>query len=232
LAFQSNTDLAGFQTNGFDQVYLYDSQTDSLTCASCRSDGEASSSDASLGDPEDGGSNFNHHFPESVLDDGSVFFSTSDPLLAADVNATRDVYAFHDDRVSLISRGKLATTSFFLEATPDGSDVFFLTDDRLVSQDQDNVADVYDARVGGGIAAQNVVPTPPCSGEGCRGATGPLSPPLVPGSEAVTGPGNRSQRVGKHCTGNRHKKRVKGKTRCVRQKAPPRHSKTDRRHAR
>ena len=37
---------------------------------------------------------------------------------------------------------------------PIGNNVFFFTTQGLVAQDRDELVDVYDARVGGGIAAQ------------------------------------------------------------------------------
>ncbi len=47
------------------------------------------------------------------------------------------------------------TSPSFADASASGNDVFFFTDQPLVGQDQDSLVDVYDARVGGGIAAQS-----------------------------------------------------------------------------
>jgi hypothetical protein len=49
--------------------------------------------------------------------------------------------------VSLLSSGSSSRESAFLEATPNGSDVFFLTAAQLVPQDTDTAFDIYDARV-------------------------------------------------------------------------------------
>ena len=47
---------------------------------------------------------------------------------------------------SLISGGSSDHESAFLEATPDGSGVFFLTEAQLLPQDTDTAFDIYDAR--------------------------------------------------------------------------------------
>jgi hypothetical protein len=49
--------------------------------------------------------------------------------------------------VGLISSGTSQNESAFLEATPNGDDVFFLTTARLAPQDSDDAFDIYDARV-------------------------------------------------------------------------------------
>ncbi len=49
--------------------------------------------------------------------------------------------------VGLISSGSSQKESAFLEATPSGNDVFFLTAAQLSPQDTDDAFDIYDARV-------------------------------------------------------------------------------------
>jgi DNA-binding beta-propeller fold protein YncE len=197
FAFVTTAPLAGYDTDGGAKchalrlvnegahslstlclaLYLYDSHDGTLTCPSCRSDGRPTTGDVGIGQPLGGGSSLNRMFARSVLDDGTVFFDTPDPLVAADSNGTRDVYSSHNGRATLISGGSQPTSATFLEATPNGNDVFFATSDRLVGQDQDDTTDLYDARVGGGIAAQSPVPgRAPCSGGQCREpATGPTT---------------------------------------------------------
>ena len=93
--------------------------------------------------------------------------------------------------VYLISSGKSPFPSLFGDASASGSDVFFFTRQRLVGQDEDELQDVYDARVGGGLGAQNPPSPNPCtSAEACR--------PVVPAPPAeglaatpnFVGPGN------------------------------------------
>jgi hypothetical protein len=130
-------------------------------------------------------------FARSLLDDGTVFFDTPDALVAADSNGARDVYSSRNGRVTLISRGTQAFGATFVEATPDGHDVFFVTGDRLVGQDRDDTDDLYDARIGGGIASQSPVPGPAsCAGDQCREpASGPTTsaPPASQTSNPVAG---------------------------------------------
>jgi sugar lactone lactonase YvrE len=159
------------------ELFLYDTQDGSLTCPSCRSDADRPSGDARMAQTPGGGSSLNRLVARSVLDDGTVFFDTPDPLVGADANGTRDVYSSRDGRVTLISRGSQPVDSSFLEATSDGSNVFFVTRDRLVAQDTDQTSDLYDARIGGGLAGQTPEGGPaPCSGDQCReGSAGPTT---------------------------------------------------------
>jgi hypothetical protein len=162
------------------EVYLYDTQTAQLSCPSCRDDGVAPTGDTQIGQATE--SSFGRYQARAVNDDGTVYFDTTDPLLPSDVNGTRDVYAYRSGHLTLISPGTRADDATFADATPDGSNVFFITSERLVGQDVDNIADLYDARLGGGIAEQ----TPPparaaCAGPECREpGSGPVSSPAAP----------------------------------------------------
>jgi hypothetical protein len=96
----------------------------------------------------------------------------------------------------LISTGKSPFPSLFGDASVNGSDVFFFTRQQLVGQDTDELQDVYDARVGGGLAGQNLPPVIPCEGlEACHGAA--QTPPVEgsPATPGFFGPGNAP---GKH----------------------------------
>jgi hypothetical protein len=91
----------------------------------------------------------------------------------------------------LISTGKSEFPSLFGDASEAGKDVFFFTRQRLVGQDKDELQDVYDARIGGGLSGQNQVSPPPCEGaEACRG---PVQAPPSQGSPVTptfVGPAN------------------------------------------
>ena len=167
------------------EVYLYDAQTDQLSCASCPADSGRPNGHARLGDPT---LELSGYFPQHVTDDGTVYFDTATPLVAWDANGTRDVYAYRDGEARLISRGAVGTSSHFADASPDGRDVFFITDDRLVGRDTDAEFDMYDARLGGGLPSQ-VAPArrAPCGGTECREpGAGPVSAPPA-GSEGAGG---------------------------------------------
>jgi DNA-binding beta-propeller fold protein YncE len=202
------------------QIYRYDAVTEELTCASCRRDGGHPTGNTFISESS-GVQIVNHHFPRSVLDDGNVIFDTPDPLSEEDVNSKRDVYAFDGEEPALISAGTGPGDSTFLDATPDGKNIFFVTEDQLVGLDKDTQADAYDARIGGGISAQNPPPLPPvCIGSACRSeATAPgLS---TPSTEASSGRGNVKPRANRRCPKGRQKRKVKGKVRCVK---PSRHN--------
>ena len=109
----------------------------------------------------------------------------------------------------LISTGKDDYASFFADASTDGDNVFFFTRQGLVGQDKDELLDVYDARVGGGIAAQSPVAVAPCeSTDSCHG---PIPAPPAEGqagSQTFVGPGNA---VPTHKKAKKHKKHKKHK---------------------
>jgi hypothetical protein len=125
--------------------------------------------------------------PRNLLADGRrAFFETARPLVTADENNAIDVYEWEDNDLDgegdlrLISSGRGATDSKFLDASLSGNDVFFTSRVRLVGIDADNQVDLYDARVGGGIAAQNPAPAPPpCEGDDCQGTLS--GAPFLPG---------------------------------------------------
>ena len=122
----------------------------------------------------------------------------------------------------LISTGQSAQPSYFGDASTDGTDVFFFTRQSLVGQDQDENYDVYDARVNGGIAAQN----PAAVGAVHRRNVShpPEAPPVfgVPSSTTITGDGNlprvepkpvQKPKVKKNKKRKKHSNKTKKKTR-------------------
>ncbi len=114
--------------------------------------------------------------------------------------------------IYLISTGKSPFPSYFADASETGDDVFFFTRESLVGQDQDELQDVYDARVGGGLASQNPLPPNPCpSAEACHGpAQAPPAEPS-PGSASFLGPGNPVTKHPKQAKKHKHKKHHKAK---------------------
>jgi hypothetical protein len=172
------------------EIYLYDSSTGRLICASCNPAGAPMKYGAAIKSPStrSARSSFWHNaYPQRNLSDhGQVFFETADSLLPSDVNGRRDVYEYASGHLSLISSGTAESGSYFLDASPDGSNVFFATPQQLLRQDDDTLYDYYDARVGGGFP-QPQPPGPPCSGEGCKGSPGQGPNTAVPGTEAVGG---------------------------------------------
>jgi hypothetical protein len=147
-----------------------------------------------------------------LSDSGRLFFNSHDALVPQDVNGTWDVYEYEPPGVGdcttssatfsersggcvgLISSGTSAEESAFLDASEDGSDVFFLTTAQLAPQDHDSALDIYDAHECTALAPcpTTVTTPPPCStGDACKPAPTP-QPTLfgAPSSETFSGAGN------------------------------------------
>ena len=90
------------------------------------------------------------------------------------------MYDWRDGKVRLISTGADPNESSFAGVTANGHDIFFRTSQRLVGQDTDAASDVYDARVEGGLEAQNPPGSLlPCEGQECRSGASSPPPPLT-----------------------------------------------------
>jgi hypothetical protein len=140
-----------------------------------------------------------------LSDTGRLFFNSADALVPADANTKADVYEFEPNGqgtcasengcVSLVSSGAEGAEheSAFLDASVSGSDVFFLSAQKLVPQDTDTGFDVYDARVctsSSPCLTPPPAPPAPCEGEGCKPpASSQSALPSVPPSSG-TGTGN------------------------------------------
>jgi hypothetical protein len=187
--------------------------------------------------------------PRFLSDSGRLFFDSTDGLVPQDVNGLVDVYEYEpsgvgscqapdygqsasvvfsataDGCVGLISAGTGSDDSLFFDASASGNDVFFTTEDGLVSQDKDGVADMYDARVctTAEPCPASVTSPPPCAtADSCRAA--PEQQPGVfgaTGSATFSGAGNvvQSAPVAKPMPkkavrkAKRKKKKKKGKRR-------------------
>jgi sugar lactone lactonase YvrE len=140
------------------QVHRYDEQTDRSVCVSCLADGGPANGVQLLY----GARELSNRAPRAVTETGEVFFDTTSPLVTADHNGTKDVYAY-TNRPTLISPGDGPFDALFADASDDGSSVFFQTDEGIVSRDTDESPDVYVARVGGGFPGQSPpAPRAPC----------------------------------------------------------------------
>jgi hypothetical protein len=196
------------------EVFRYDADADSLACVSCLSTGARPQGDKLNNKYSDypyaakiPGAELQFHAPRVLSEDGSrVYFDSVNRLTLADTNGRQDVYQWEVEGkgecvdsdapgydpasggcVTLVSDGRGSTEAEFIDASADGSDVFFFTGTSLLPQDIGQI-DVYDARVNGGF------PQPPaqaaqCEGEACQS---PVSPPSEPpyASQAYQGPGS------------------------------------------
>lgn len=179
-------------------VYLYDAVGPTLVCASCRSSGPPIGPSTIPGAIPNGKglSATDSYKPRALSADGRrLFFDSKDALVVTDTNAASDVYEWEAQNegscirasgcVALISSGRAKGGAFFVDASADGSDAFFLTDDSLVASDPGSI-DLYDARVGGGFTEP---PEPiPCEGDACQSLPPePVDPVL---NTLITGLGN------------------------------------------
>jgi DNA-binding beta-propeller fold protein YncE len=178
------------------EVFEYDESTASLVCVSCnrsgvRPLGGSYLSVLKLGTRYIAG-------PRYLADNGRLFFNSDDSLTPYAINGgIEDVYEYEPEGigtcvqpggcVSLISPGEATTDSTLLTIDEEGNNAFFVTRERLVPEDDDDLVKLYDARVQGGFPA---VTPPLCTGTGCQGTPG--SPPIfaTPSSVTFAGIGN------------------------------------------
>jgi hypothetical protein len=144
-------------------VHLYDTETGADVSVSCGVGNDK-------GQLAVGVLTLSNRHVEVVNDEGELYFDSPNPLLAEDHNATSDVYQYHDGQLTLISPGDGPYGAHFADATPNGNDVFFTTDEGIVPGDTDRGIDIYDARVGGGFT--ETASAPECGREACLSPIG------------------------------------------------------------
>ena len=249
LLFSSTQPLTAYDNQGCEseypgehparcrEFYRYEAQTHALTCVSCDPGGAPPTGEASLvlqpNTVVGVGTIPSQFLTRNLSADGDrVFFDSPDRLVPEDTDAAFDAYEWEADGTGtcrgeaqdggclfLLTPGA-SGESLFLDASADGSDAFVLTEAGLVSQDTDSLADIYDARAGGGIAAQNTPQAPPsCAGESsCRGPSAVPPQGAKPSSSSFAGPGNASPtprckkgraRRGRHCVQKKHRGKKK-----------------------
>lgn len=104
-------------------------------------------------------------FASASADGTHVFFTTAEPLLLADEDATNDVYEWSGGNLLLVTSSACASECGvgFDAASADSETVVFSTAGQLVPEDEDNRVDVYSQQVSGGT------PTLVSRGTGCGG---------------------------------------------------------------
>jgi hypothetical protein len=195
LVFHSKVNLTPYNSGGASELYRYSAPEGSVQCVSCRTDGQlphGSQYQFLRPDPLD--QQIDSYFPRAISDDGrQVLFTTSDKLTPDAIEGNpgpglkgENAYEWHDGVVRL-----LAAHGNALDMSADGSDVFVITKESLVPQDQDFQPDIYDFRLDGGFPYFPPEPCDPLSENSCQG-TPPTPPPPTtdPASSTFTGPGN------------------------------------------
>jgi hypothetical protein len=203
LAFMSVGKLTGYentdQSTGepYSEVYEYSTGSGALTCASCDPSGQRPTGNSFLGATFRFLASTPFHQSRVMSDDGSrVFFSSPDELTQGAIGPHVKIYEHEQNGtgscvqeggcVFLIAGGESSVDDIFLDASSDGSNVFFSTLSQLALTDTDNLLDVYDARVGGGFS-EPVAPAQ-CAKAECQVPGGsPASPPLASGFSGVSG---------------------------------------------
>jgi len=236
LTGYDNTDQQSGQADA--EVFLYDATSEELHCASCNPSGArprgADAGEAPLSfwaAAKIPGWYNQAHGPRALSDDGErLYFEAIDPLSPTDTNEVQDVYQWqapgsgtcaessptyspaNGGCIDLLSSGQSPQASFLVDASTEGSDVFFKTTESLWEPDP-GLYDVYDARVGGGF------PLPPEPKEVCEGncqSPTPAPGALAPSSSVFVGPGNVvAKPKPRHCRKGTHRVRKGGKARCV-----------------
>jgi hypothetical protein len=178
------------------EVYVYDAVTPGLVCASCNRSRAPPVGPSSLGGYGPQPSGFMEYRPRNLLDDGTLFFESSDALVASASDGRENVYEFEGGSVRPISDVEGGQSSYFMDASADGSDVFFATTNELVPQDTGDSLVVYDARVEGGFPP--APPSPGCgSGESCKPPPTPASGAFAAsGTATFSGPGDVARVLG------------------------------------
>jgi WD40-like Beta Propeller Repeat len=204
LAFGTTEDVPNSgthgPTNGHREMYLYSLRDNSLTCVSCPSG--AATSDATVlpavtqGNPTLGDAGLR---PRFLSDSGHVFFSTAEGLVPEDTNGVLDAYDYDPatGMVSLLSTGKGRDPATFADASASGDDVFVVTRQRLVASDRDDLVDLYDVRVNGGLPQELNVSSAPCLDEDCQGFPSPAPAFQTPISADLAASGNMRPVVSK-----------------------------------
>lgn len=199
------------------ELYLYNTEVapsaGNPVCVSCNPRSAPAISNALLstkGEGRVGPLEHNSFMTHNLADaHARVFFETSEALVPTASDNRTNVYEWEragegsctltsssyvsrsGGCLNLISTGQSGAGSYFGDADAEGENVFFFTRQSLVGQDQDENEDLYDARVEGGIVAQNPASVAPCAEEAtCRGTSEAQATFGVPSSSLLSGTGN------------------------------------------
>jgi hypothetical protein len=238
LAFLSKAPLTGYDNTGpcetnhlsdegfvsapCKEVFLYDSRSHALVCASCNPSGERPIGPSLLRVVESPPQNLPQ--PRYLTDSGRLYFDSQDSLSPFDTNgvgvrpghAVEDVYQYEPEGVgsckhqggcvNLISAGHEPVDSNLLTIDESGKNVFFTSQDKLVLKDKDGLFDLYDAREGGGIPGETETGRGECQGEACQAPVSPPNDP-TPGSSTFQGAGNVTEPKAAEKHAKKHKKK-------------------------
>ncbi len=208
LVFATKAALTPDDLDASSDVYRYDATSGQLLRLSIGEPGFPASSNGNTPGKEAGVSTIAgyvqngamasvNQYANPISDDGSrVIFATNEQLQADDVNNGPDIYLWNEGSVSMISDGRDTSregapweTAQTAAISASGDDIVFSTRAQVLGPDTDELLDVYDAKVDGGLPY--TPPPPPCvSVEACHGSAAADPTSATPGSATFTGPGN------------------------------------------
>lgn len=214
FAFESTAQLTSYDNSGHNEVYRYDTTSQSLICISCNPSGAPATADGELASHAQ--VDQNSVIPGITMDGRKIFFESGDALVLGDSNGVQDIYEWEAQGeggcsttqgcLHLISSGHNTFPSVLTGMTPDGHDVFFRTFESLVPDGQvPGIGAIYDARVDGGLASQHQLPPSGCVGDACQGQPSGIPSLTSAASSTFTGKGNIKVRRHRKC--KRHKRR-------------------------
>jgi hypothetical protein len=246
LVFATEAQLSGSDTNAVRDIYRYDALNGQITRVSGGENGAADNGneEVPVGGAEPGsklpyafGQHSNEHLYEdhemtsrAISENGSrIVFTSAEPLSPSATNGLENAYEWREGgdaegSVSLVSGGTSEQPVKFSELTisPSGENIFFVTAQKLLSQDTDELNDVYDARTGPGFGVAPV-PVLPCSSDACQGPLVAPAAVLVPGSATQAGGDNFPAPVKPKIIKRRRvrceKGRIRVRSKCVKRKA-------------
>lgn len=217
--FVTTAKIGSYENAGQAEVYLYEPDPAELRCLSCLP-GDVPKAGSFLNKAAGGSGSTPTPISSGIAvqnlsDSGArAFFVSEEVLVPGDVNAAQDVYqwerlgsgdcsdassAYSESAggcISLVSSGHDTKGAVLEGASPSGDDVFFSSYESLVPSDTGTELQLYDARVGGGLASQHPLPPASCADEeGCREAGSVEGAAAKAGSTGVTADGN----VGGRC---------------------------------
>jgi hypothetical protein len=209
--FTSQADLTPDDTATIPQVFRYDAVTGGLVRVSVgeaglNHDGNLSHGETVIPRGEDESQAASEEIAfdlhPAVSEDGVVLFTSSVRLTEGAIDEecavanseghceqkAQNVYEYREGHVYLISYGGPHTGMFEggVAISASGRNIYFQSTEQLAPQDRDSLADIYDAREGGGFPAASAPAA--CTGEGCQQPATPTPVVSASGSATFTGP--------------------------------------------
>jgi hypothetical protein len=101
-----------------------------------------------ISDPPGPGGNFDASFQGASSDGSHVFYGTSEPMVPGDTNAARDIYERAGASTIRVSVGPSGGGGLTAYPSRDGTRVVFSSPSKLLPEDIDGVADLYERYAG------------------------------------------------------------------------------------